>query len=370
MASSYLQVAGNTIINFGGYGRRGNVPLYSCDGGNCFAGTCNYVEMLDDTCQYIDPNTSWQDVEESGSMTRTYSWRDSNAGVRGENSCSSRGFVTITDYWTASIDSYNNYVVNVVSVINALGRNDPVGNPTGIGRGWAIKDANSGYIFAQGEMRIYDVIANALPREFSISKTFTLAPQTSSDGQYTWLARSWTLGYATETTGREPFVDEMFMGLRFRNNLPKSFNPPSLLTISQEPDICDNNVNVHMTFDGPNLAGGRLLVQWRYSESDDWSDLYSYAVSTTREQDVTITLPDIEPSGCSEDGKTTLYWRAQFQSTVATLTSSDWTYGQFETEFIPPVNMTVPDISVEECDMITRAVEIEEYEDCVEYDTR
>lgn len=378
-----LQIQQVTQITQGGYGRNGNSPLFACSGcvtgGCCQTGNCNLVEEIDGNCGYIDIAKGWNAADDSGSTTRTYTWRDTNTGRSiggvwtGYNANSARGNVEIRDEWTSYIDDMNNLIVDVTSTVVKVWRDDIRPRTTGHRQIAVLEEGN--YPTSQNGnhlIRLLDAVNIATFQNpdnpwwlnVSRSRRIVISPQTDSFNYMPFRIRNWTVGYAGMNWGSQPYVDEMLVGTAFRNSLPNQFDPPELVHIDQTPRICDSVVDALACFKAPILNGSNLVIQWHY-EGQDWSTSRQASVPADRNaEEVCVNMQGLIPTTCSP---TKVWWRAQFVPIVSTLRPSEWTYGEFETVFVPPVWMNVPDISAAECSTVGRGELLSEFEEVVYY---
>lgn len=351
-----LQVAQTTQIIFGGYGRNGNVAKYPCDGGNCQTGNCDLVEEIDGSCQTIDISKDFHDQDDAGSLTKIYSWRDSNVSP-GRNSRSARGYVEVRTDWTSTVDNTNSLVVNVTSTVTRVGRDDIRNNAGGGGvlRAIAVFDINGNPLPG---MPLPAVDAAYWTGSWAVNashtQTLVIPPQKTSADVMPFRVRSWNTSRATMWSGAEKYIDEMRVGAAFKNNLPNKFDPPVLRTIEQVRNICDDNVDVQFTFEPANLAGGHIELWWRL-EGQEWNESRKVTSKTAGwKEAVSVWANDLPPR------RTKIYWRAKWASELDYLEDSDWTYGDFETLWFPHPSQTVPAISDAECSQIDRGNDIPE----------
>lgn len=362
MAVNPLQISQRTNLIKGGYGRINGDPAYACSGSNCFTrGTnCNLVEVVDDTCGDVSIASPLFDVPMNGSLGRIYSWRDSDAAM---NSDSARGEAYVLDNWSAVVNADNSITVTLTSTLQRITRGDIRGNAYGQ-RIVAVMNSGRGLLWRQnGSCDIRTFNGNVFTGNLSSSVVFNILPQQTSASIYPIIIRNWVTGAADWNWGVEPFVDEMAMGGVFKNNLPNSFDPPEVLEIVQTPRICDSIVDAEFTFGAPILNGGHLELQWHYN-GEDWSNPYTVTAPSNRDNEVVIVAQNLIPTSCDI---TTVYWRARFVSDVDYLFDSEYTYGEFDVLFIPPVWMNVPDISDSECENISSGKPIDEFGEVVYY---
>lgn len=374
MAESFLQVSFHTDLVSGGYGRTNGKPSYACNGQGCYTpGTlCDLVECVDRSCGYFYDNPTWQDTGYTGEREFTYYWRDSNEAI---NSRSSEGYATIRDTWSATPDDQNNLIITHNTYLVAWGRQDIRGNPRPTpGRGLAIYRAVNG-----NYTKVADMGTSNVNQEYHSGGnihigtfTYVLPPQTSSRGKYPntgTLVRNWVLGYANDQPSKnaaEIYIDMMFLGADFKNNLPNQFLPPVLDRIEQVADICEDHVIMDAYFEAPSMSGAKLEFQYWYNGETSSDARTMYVDPVTAGVPPVVQVKPVFPSR-GEGEKVTVFWRARYVSNNPALKDSDWTYGYEEVIFIPPPNMSVPDISAQECNSIMRGVLIPPYEEITWY---
>lgn len=354
-----LQVASYTQIISGGYGRGTNgVPLNL---------PADQIEELDGSTGVVGGPGSFNDADDNGSLTRTYTWRDSDVGM---NSQSGRGVVEIRDEWTSTVDDSNNLVIDLRSTVVRCWRDDIRGARAKGARQIAVLNSAGTQVLhtfpAVNNIGSFNNAGDPWYANVTQIVHIVLPPQQESAQYAPSRVKNWSLntGVNVWTPGPNTYIDEMRMGAIFKNNLPNQFDPPKLINIDQTARICDNVVDATFHFEHPNLNGAKLLLQWRY-EGQDWSDTRQNTVTGKRsDEQVDIIARDLIPTTCEP---TKVYWRARWQPTISTLQPSEWTYGEFYTIFVPPVWMNVPDITVEECNAVGKGDLLDEYEEVVYY---
>lgn len=358
-----LQISQVTQLTLGGYGRRGGEPAFPCNGGDCYSGDCNKVEIIDGSCGPIRYDAHFVDVDDDSAsgMSRTYTWRDADSML---NSSSAQGSATVRDTWTSKRNDDNSVTVTLTSTVNNISRGDIRPGTRG-NRTVAIKDpSNNGATLWQGtNVNVGSFSGTLFSGSISVTRTFTIKPQQTSADTKMIIIRNWVTGAAGADWGGEPYVDEMVMGAIFKNNLPNEFEPPVLIRIDQTERICDNLVDADFYFEPPNLNGAHLELQWRYAEQD-WSDDRTLNVDANVGINEHLKVYDLIPTACNV---VTVYWRARFVSDTPGLNSSDYTYGEFDTLFIPTPWMTTPDIVKADCALINQGEEIPKFDHIVYY---
>lgn len=372
-----IQIAQYTQVLYGGYGRGVNgVPRYPCDGKGCRTpgSNCNRVEEIDGNCGPIDGSAYWVNADDSGTTTRTYTWRDSQTGI---NSSSARANIEIQDEWTSSIDGNNNLIVNLKSTVTKVWRDDRYNVAgTSIPRQIAVLEGGN-YPTTQAGSHVIQLLpaVNAATFEnggnpwtigVSRQQVLVIPPQGQSGAAQPFRVKAWYAGGGMNiNTSYNDYVDEMSMGTIFKNNLPNELTPPVFVRVDQVPDICNNVVDATIHFTPPNLNGAQLELYWSY-EDGVWSENKKAVVPASRDAEtVFYTIEDLLPTTCPPPTK--VYWRARYIPTTDTLQPSDWTYGNFETVFVPPIWMTVPDITTPECNSLGKGELLDEYDHVVYY---
>lgn len=168
--------------------------------------------------------SDWQTETPSGtaiSGTWTYWYRDANVMVGGgyNDANSSRVAVSITDSWTANIDSRNNLTIVLTTTLNSIVRDDLRGSNV---------DSPGRQIRAyteQGGTEIFSYTDNALASAHPIlttpivvaQRTLVIPPESSTSVQS-------SLYYHNEVVGL-PSYDDIWLGVQFRNPLPADYRP-------------------------------------------------------------------------------------------------------------------------------------------------
>ena len=165
---------------------------------------------------------NWTDVtEESGSNTISYHYRDSDSG---NNNNSSRVVIRITDEWSVIKNEDRSFTVTVHSKIDSIVRDDIKGSPGSTARNIFIRRTKGSAVLWS---KSSDPIATAHTIATNIdlgTSTFTLTPSTGTGVQGTLYLRNNALNHDGDKTP-SAYVDEFWVGINFRNNLPKDYRP-------------------------------------------------------------------------------------------------------------------------------------------------
>ena len=163
----------------------------------------------------------WTDTSgDSGTSTVTYYYHDSTLMT---DARSTIVYVTITDEWSASKDSHNNYTVTIHSVLNSI-RRERVGSPAAYSVSMFVRrTAGGANIWTSGGC--VDAAANATYANNVDLGTYSmfLPPGHATDTYGTVYYRSNTCGHDGDGPGA--YVDEFWMGINFRNTLPPDYRP-------------------------------------------------------------------------------------------------------------------------------------------------
>lgn len=172
----------------------------------------------------IPNDTSWHTTDDvSGSVTAEYYYRDSDYG---RNADSTRVVVTVKDDWTVSIDSRNRLTVTVTSNITSIRRDDTRGSGGGgVNRNIFIRRYKGGpVIWSVSDPTTY---LHTISGNISLGTySFTLEPGVDATGDSLYY-RSNCNGY-DNTPPPSAFVDEIAMGIQFKNILPADYRPGAI----------------------------------------------------------------------------------------------------------------------------------------------
>lgn len=190
----------------------------------------------------IPPDTGWRTTDVLyGSTDAEYYFRDSDTG---ENANSSRVVVSISEEWTASIDSRNYLSITLKTKITGIRRDDLRGTvgTMSAGRDMYIRRENGGPIIWQV---LNDPISTAhtiLSSQITLDDyTFTLAPgQNLSRGSIYF--RSNTQGHGGDIPP-SVYVDLMWLGTEFKNILPNDYRPGATLNTNTSIWVSHNRTN-------------------------------------------------------------------------------------------------------------------------------
>lgn len=320
-----------------------------------------------------DLSTAFSDVPESGTATVSYYYRDSNFGegqLPDLNKSSSRVDVKLKTEWTATKQSGNTYVVKTKTTILSIER--------------CCKDESAGKI-SQNPTRTINVsgkngtvLSNLISSPantgtiWSGSKvvgenTYTIPPgQEVSVNELSAIYLNYTTGYWSPGNPLpSTYVDEMRMGVQFKNNLPDRCDPPVLMSVTQTDDICENEVTACLRFAPCTCDGMALVIQYHF-DGETWAD----AIGNGQEAQINasdsaanvICFDHLPPTNHTRE-PVIFYWRAKYIPITSTMPETEWVEGSFEIMFILHPHETVPDISAQECAMLERGELIGKYEE-------
>lgn len=173
----------------------------------------------------VVPNDqSWQTTDAlSGSVTADYYYHDS---PNSSDANSTKVVVTLRDDWTASINSRNQLTITLTSTITEIKRTDLTGSVAGDpNRSIYVRRYKGGPILWQ----IVDVPTynHVIATNINLGTyTFTLEPgmDATRDSLY---YRNNTSGHDNDTPP-SPYVDEIAMGIQFKNILPADYRPGAI----------------------------------------------------------------------------------------------------------------------------------------------
>lgn len=170
--------------------------------------------------------SDWQTATPSStavSGTWTYWYRDANVMVGGaySDANSSRVAVSVTDSWTATIDNRNYLTVTLTTTLNSIVRDDLRGSNV------ASPGRQINVYTAQGGTEIFSTTDNSLNTAHTIlgtpivvsQRTLVIPPESETSVQS-------SLYYHNATVGL-PSYDDIWLGVQFKNPLPKDYRPGS-----------------------------------------------------------------------------------------------------------------------------------------------
>lgn len=173
------------------------------------------------------PDTGWRTTDStSGSSTATYYYRDSASG---DNNNSSRVAISVTENWTANIDSRNNLTITTTTTINNIVRDDLRGTvPAGTIYNIFIRRTSGGPNIwsVSGDPANYAHTILGSPLVVG-TYTFTLAPGENNTQASLFVRNNYT-GHDNDGYG-SAYVDAMQMGTEFMNILPADYRPGAIL---------------------------------------------------------------------------------------------------------------------------------------------
>lgn len=307
---------------------------------------------------------NWVEVPEGhGSITTWYEYADSNS-MNNDNSSILR--VYVTNEYDISYDDENNMVLNVTTTADRMERRMN-GNPH-IG-GTANRDV--AIMAPDGSKRVLWRMNNLnIAVAGTINIGFTLPARTGiklAPGESTNLGtfEFWNIGTGYGTIGVcNVWADNFQMGLMFQNNMPTKLDPPVLLGVTQTPDICENFVDGVMTFQGPSMNGVKLHLEWGYDGQDVSTNVIE--LPGNKGVDINVLLSQLVPTNHTWN-PININWRAKWMPTTAKVEESDWSQGSWQVMFILHPHETVPDISKQECNAISKGELLPRYESEVCY---
>lgn len=141
--------------------------------------------------------------------------------------------------------------------------------------------------------------------------------------------------------------------------------PPEIIHEAHSVDICEDCAIVDMTIAANDLIGastGQLFVEyvWNGDLNDpDWGEAEGAYFSLRKDTATDIRFPCLV-------GRSHYIYRMKI--IVSEMSAeSEWVYGEFDTLFLPPANMTVPEVSNYECTEINNGNLIPPFEEIVHY---
>lgn len=306
------------------------------------------------------------DIELVGGKPVTYSYRDSNTSIQGDNNNSSKVDVTFKFDWNITEAANNSFDISIKCTLLSIVRNDIRGYvaPTPIRR---IRVRSGDGTSKLGPIDSNPALAGTIysGNLFISEISYHLDADSSSDSnQMSVEYTNWTFPLGSEDLEKSPFVDHLKLGIQFVNEKPKECDPPIMIGNTQADDICENNVDVCLKFGPCSCEGMALLLQYHYN-GDDWSG--AEAKGQERQIDASTAGTNIiclenQPPTNHTWSPVILSWRAKFVPVTSDMPETPWVEGNFPIMFILAPHETVPDISPQECAQLQRGDLIGKYE--------
>lgn len=322
----------------------------------------------------LDPQ--FVDVPMQGELTVDYFYRDTNYAVNSPtlnlNNSSSRVDVKMKTSWDATRGENNIYNIHTETYILSIARSDkreslaPIAyNPTRtinvsgtvgtVLTNLISSPANTGVIWSGNKL--------------VSSNDYKVKPgQAVSPNELSAFYLNYTTGYwnppPTPSNTPSPFVDGMRMGVQFKNNLPDRCDDPVLSSVTQTPDICENEIEACFSFAPCSCTGMGLRFEYHY-DGESWEmakgagQIVDMPASSTSLN--TFCLQHLPPTNHTNN-PVIIYWRAKYYPITAEMPETDWATGDVDMVFILHPHETVPDISPQECSKLERGELIENYE--------
>ena len=163
---------------------------------------------------------SWVNVPDSGSSTSTYYYRDSHEL---DNNRSSKVEVAIQDSWRIISVSENNFVtIETTTKILSIKRLDLRGSTSGTRNIYVRQEPGGGNIWTTSGDNIS--VAHNIAGEINVGTYRYTIPPLSEGGRTTVYYRNNLPGHDSDPVP-SIYVDEMWIGIGFKNTLPPAYIP-------------------------------------------------------------------------------------------------------------------------------------------------
>ena len=173
------------------------------------------------------------------------------------------------------------------------------------------------------------------------SQEFTIPPDGGESSRGTIYYRNNTEGHDSDTPPSE-FIDEFWMGIRFRNTLPAKLPAPTVTNITQFPDICERTVTTTITATMSGLPAGANTLEMYLGRDSEYRDAIRYTATSTNNTFVFSGL-EMKPSA-------KYYYKIRL---VPNKYISDWTEGSIQTINVIKPNVVAPAFSSADCAKLT-----------------
>lgn len=305
--------------------------------------------------QYAD----WTDVPLNGSVVSSYHYRDSDYSL---NHRSTRVVVTILDKWTSVLEPDNSYTITVDSYLLGIERGDRRGYAGPTPRSIMVRQNTVGPWLRQWPRTTTNAVNTIFSGNLSIGrKVWHLYPE-GTPGQMTESSTG-SIYYRSTVAGYENspppsmYIDEFFMGMNFKNTLPRRLNPPTLNKIVQTPDIClyQASVGFRLTMGNiPSNDNDEHTVLLQIAADNNFTAPINLYAKARRSADGTtyFNFPDVNLKP-----NTTYYYRAILNQPDRYLT--DWKGGEFKTIPVIHPSEAVPPIDDDVCNKLRTNILVE-----------
>lgn len=191
---------------------------------------------------------------------------------------------------------------------------------------------------------------------FVADQTWNLGKVYPGDGA---MPRVWIIAYPQEAvTNYDPHCNIPFSTGAFVSGISidvqmLSICPPEISQVHQKDRVCDNCVETTLEFEGNELGGlpgASLEVSFKY-KGQPWDQAVTVSWNAFKDEPTFVEIGCLIPSREVE-------WRARYVVGGQYDAKSEYSYGTFETLFVPPTDMIVPDINPGECTQITQGKEL------------
>lgn len=164
----------------------------------------------------------WTDTSgDSGSSTVTYYYHDS---AQTSDSNSTLIEVNVTDSWSAQRLSDNTYRVTVNTTINSIVRTR-IGNPSAFSTSIVVKQWAGGSVAWQTSGCDDATTSHTIATNINVgTHVIDLPPEDPGSERGTLYYRSNACGHEGDAPPSQ-YIDEFWMGINFRNTLPKDYRP-------------------------------------------------------------------------------------------------------------------------------------------------
>lgn len=326
-----------------------------------------YVQP-DGTPEEVSANgqfNSWTDVALDGTATSTYTYRDSDYSL---NYNSTRVRVGVTDHWSATKNSDNSFTITVESWLEYIVRDDRRGYAGTVGRSIFVKQRRNDVAWLAEWWRTpINAQGTIYPGRLRLGvKTYTIYPgQETDEGSLYY--RNTVSGYEwVQVPPTSIYVDELYMGIRYRNTLPRKLHPPVVQRIDQTPDICEYQVMVDFSVtmdDIPADDENPHTVHLQVAQDPDFRDAKDYYSGIVRKED---DLTYFEFNDIALIPNRQYYYRVELNQ--PDIYETDWSTGSFTTiEVIKPKEV-VPPFGEADCEQLTTSQMVAEWPDWNEED--
>lgn len=306
---------------------------------------------------------NWTDQPLTGSVSSSYYYHDSDFG---RDAQSTRVTVTIVDEWHAVRQPNNSIVITTHSYLTSIVRHNRRGYAGSIGRTIRVRQGTSGPWLREWWRTPVNAVQTIFSGRLNLgTKTHTLYPEgTPGQPSETYTG---TIYYRNTTAGMEEstppnaYTDEFYMGINYKNTLPRKLKPPVVYEIIQYPEICKYQAMADFLMSMDDIPAGdndTHTIHLQVASDPNFTAPMNFYASAKRSAD---GVAYFRVNGIALKPSTKYYYRVQLRQPDNYET--DWRYGNFMTIAVIKPKEVAPEFSDADCEKLTTNQRVAEWPD-------